>query len=86
LLQAASRVLLTSSSSIRTGFEQGYEAEAILGAKDGQQGIFYLVKWKEREEMELIPAMITLSYVPSLVLLFYAKRIQWIQSSLSSPG
>lgn len=56
------------------GFEEGLEVEAILGTRDSQQGIFYLVKWKGRANPELIPALLTFIHVPSQVIHFYANR------------
>lgn len=56
------------------GFEEGLEVEAILGARDSDSGIFYLIKWKEREDLELMPALLTFFHVPALVIHFYADR------------
>jgi len=62
----------------QNGFEEGLEVEAILGTRDSQNGIYYLIKWKEREDLQLLPALLTFNHVPSLVLHFYAQRVSWI--------
>jgi len=62
----------------QNGFDEGLEVEAILGTRDSQNGIFYLIKWKEREDLQLLPALLTFTHVPSLVIHFYAQRVSWI--------
>ena len=52
--------------------------EAILGTRDSQNGIFYLVKWKEREDLQFLPALLTFHHVPSLVIHFYAQRYNYL--------
>ncbi len=58
----------------RNRFDEGYEIEDILGVKDSEHGILYLIKWKERDEFELVPALLTFIHVPNLVVRFYATR------------
>ncbi|OXA39001.1 heterochromatin protein 1 [Folsomia candida] len=69
-----------SQNGYSNGFEEGLEVEAILGARDSDSGIFYLIKWKEREDLELMPALLTFFHVPALVIHFYADRISWISA------
>lgn len=65
-----------------TGFERGLEVERIMGVTDtsGDQ-LMFLIKWKNEEETELVPAQDANTKVPQLVIKFYESQLTWKTAS-----
>lgn len=62
-------------SSKKKGYERGYTADCILGATDASGELMFLFKWKETDEVELIPASIANLKFPQIVIKFYEARL-----------
>ncbi|CAF3920065.1 unnamed protein product [Adineta steineri] len=60
-----------------TGFERGFEAEKVLGATDSAGELMLLVKWRQSDEADLVPARIVNMRCPSLVIDFYEQHSFW---------
>uniref|UniRef100_F1LGM1 Chromobox protein 3 n=1 Tax=Ascaris suum TaxID=6253 RepID=F1LGM1_ASCSU len=59
------------------GFERGLEPEGILGAMRSENGeVTMLIKWKGREEAELVPAKLANEQCPQLVIQFHEEHFQ----------
>ncbi|CAF1574903.1 unnamed protein product [Rotaria magnacalcarata] len=65
------------SSNTPTGFERGYEAERVLGATDSAGELMLLVKWRNSDEADLVPARIVNVKCPALVIEFYEQHSFW---------
>ncbi|CAG5098809.1 Oidioi.mRNA.OKI2018_I69.XSR.g15997.t1.cds [Oikopleura dioica] len=64
----------TFSSSI---FDRGYKAEKICGATEKDGDLQFLIKWKDSEETDLVPAKEANIRIPQVVIKFYEERIRW---------
>lgn len=57
---------------------KGLKIQAIVGVKEVDGTIFHLAKCDEKDELELIPALITMQMCPVLVVGFYQLRLSYI--------
>ena len=66
-------------SNTPSGFDRGYEPEKILGATDSAGELMLLVKWRQSDEADLVPARIANHKCPHLVIDFYEQHSFWVK-------
>ena len=59
------------------GFSRGLEAEAILDATFDTGQIFFLVKWRDSDLTDIVPAREANIRIPEMVISFYEERMEW---------
>ena len=57
---------MCNQSTTPTGFERGYEAEKVLGATDSAGELMLLVKWRDSNDADLVPARLVNVKCPAL--------------------
>ncbi|XP_048191363.1 chromobox protein homolog 3-like [Perognathus longimembris pacificus] len=60
-----------------TGFARGLEPEQIIAVTENREGLMFLMKWKELDKAELVPAKEANVMCPQIVIAFYEGRIIW---------
>lgn len=61
----------------KNGFDKGFTAERIIGITRTSGRLMMLVKWKDIESAEMIPANVANEKCPQVVIKFYEQVLQF---------
>lgn len=69
--------LNTELSDIKSPLSSYQEPECIIGSTDRRGELMFLVKWKNSEDVALLPARDVSIRCPQVVISFYEQKLTW---------
>ena len=58
-------------------FDEGWEAERVIGATDVGEELRFLIKWKGMNSQNFVSNKVARKWIPQMLIKFYEDHTQW---------